>query len=65
MLLNHLEGNDRNLKTLRDVVYDSLNKGFITRTESCIDLGCGGALQLYEHILQPLFDHIDVCDYSW
>ena len=64
VLLGHLDGNDENIKVLRDVVYDAISQELITKTESCIDLGCGGALQLFEHILQPIFDNVDVCDYS-
>ena len=51
MLLGHLDGNDKNIKVLKDVVYDAISQELITKTESCIDLGCGGALQLFEHIL--------------
>jgi len=49
---------------LTDTLRDAIKKEYIPRRDYCLELGCGGALLIYDFALIELFKHVDICDIS-
>ena len=64
VLLGHGEGNDENLQALKEFVNASIDAKHLRGNTLCLELACGGPLQLFDKILIDIFDKTDINESS-
>ena len=52
------------LNMLTDCIREAIKKEYIPRRDLCLELGCGGALLIYDFALIENFKRVDICDIS-
>ena len=64
VLLGHVEGDDDNLKLLKEFVNQAMQAQHLRGNRLCLELACGGALLLFDNVLIELFEKTDVNESS-